>query len=606
LGSDGRSKASSLAALVVLAVAALTLAVLRAQAPVAPAIQGTVTDVQAATVPDMRVVLFPADPSTWSAPNQDRFLAVTVAADGAYQFARVPPGQYRLAVLDAATFGRWPAEDVVSSLAPRAYPLTVQTAPLSFDLNVNMATNPPVLVSVSSLTTARGLAAPLPAGVAVARPGGPPGTGVAAGRVFDEDKRPVSGVEIRIYSYRTMSGVSQLVMMMAPGSVKTDEQGAYRFSGLRPGMYFIGVPAHVFVSRGPGLTASNGLPASITQPDRTKLGYGYTFYPSATTSREATQVRIETGEQSDLDVTLRRQRLVDVAGRVTGGRVLAAVSLVPADPAEGFGGSNQRRVAPEPDGSFMFPDVPLGEYTISATSLSGAVRSPINITGALSAPVELSLRPGIVIAGRVEFVGAPPPAAAPADLRLAIRLIPVSPNGSQSGQTVPIEGSSFRLNNVQPGRYRLDAVLPPPWRIASALLNDVDTMDTSMEIAADGAAPTARVVVVAGETWLDGTVRRNGAPPPATSAVVVFPEEEAGWTAVSRRVRVARPGPAGLYSVTGLPPGRYLVATVERAPANLTAAPTAAMLRSLAPRAVKVELALGAPTKLDLTLDNER
>jgi len=62
---------------------------------------------------------------------------------------------------------------------------------------------------------------------------------------------------------------------------------------------------------------------------------------------------------------------------------------------------------------------------------------------------------------------------------------------------------------------------------------------------------------------VSGTVRDARGAAAANVTVVVFADDEKLWYPQSRHVNAARTNTAGAFRITGLPPGRYLVAAVE-------------------------------------------
>ena len=67
---------------------------------------GTVTDGMSQPVGDRTVVVFPTDERLWSA-GAHRIRAETLGDDGRYAFKRLPPGSYRLAVVDGVEPDEW-------------------------------------------------------------------------------------------------------------------------------------------------------------------------------------------------------------------------------------------------------------------------------------------------------------------------------------------------------------------------------------------------------------------------------------------------------------------------------------------------------------------
>jgi hypothetical protein len=98
-------------------------------------------------------------------------------------------------------------------------------------------------------------------------------------------------------------------------------------------------------------------------------------------------------------------------------------------------------------------------------------------------------------------------------------------------------------------------------------------------------------------TMLRGVVRQG---PTVTSepTVVVFAEDQQYWTARSRRIRTVRPRSDGVYEITGLPVGSYLITAVDDIPAGGVTGP--AFLATLISTAERVTIGEGGPVVLDI------
>ena len=99
---------------------------------------------------------------------------------------------------------------------------------------------------------------------------------------------------------------------------------------------------------------------------------------------------------------------------------------------------------------------------------------------------------------------------------------------------------------------------------------------------------------------LTGTVRDEQSRPNDDAAVIVFPSDGA-WTnlgASARRLRLVRPSKAGLYTITGLPPGGYDVVAISDALVNQWQDPV--FLKKLSGVASRITLIEGQAQSLDL------
>jgi hypothetical protein len=182
--------------------------------------------------------------------------------------------------------------------------------------------------------------------------------------------------------------------------------------------------------------------------------------------------------------------------------------------------------------------------------------------------VNLALRPGASIRGRVEFRGAATPPQPPALQAISIGIDRADGRGSPSLVSARgrVEASStFATAGVPAGRYVLRvAQAPAGWFFAGAMLNGRDLSSQPFDLAA---ADLTGVTLVFSDrtTTLDGTIAQTSGGPDAAATAVVFPVDRSAWIdngAFPRRLRETRADASGAFSVSGLPPGDYFVAAV--------------------------------------------
>jgi hypothetical protein len=140
----------------------------------------------------------------------------------------------------------------------------------------------------------------------------------------------------------------------------------------------------------------------------------------------------------------------------------------------------------------------------------------------------------------------------------------------------------------------------PGWTFAGAMRGSVDLSDVPFELSAD----LDDVVIRFSDrpSLLRGSVRTPAGEADASAQVLVFPAAAASAerTDSTRRLRATRVGADGAYSINGLPAGEYLVVAV---PDEMAADfPSAALLKSLLPRAMRVTVPANGTVTRDLSI----
>jgi hypothetical protein len=123
----------------------------------------------------------------------------------------------------------------------------------------------------------------------------------------------------------------------------------------------------------------------------------------------------------------------------------------------------------------------------------------------------------------------------------------------------------------------------------------------------EAGAGAVTIVLTDTPTEVSGVVRDEKGAADLDAGVVAFAVDREGWSNYGtspRRLRYLRPNRAGVYRVTGLPPGEYYFAAIDDAAAGNWQDPR--MLDAISRRAERVVLAHGEKKSQDLVTRSVR
>jgi hypothetical protein len=338
--------------------------------------------------------------------------------------------------------------------------------------------------------------------------------------------------------------------------------------------------------------------------------YQTSFYPGASAPTQATVITLKSGEdktQVNFQLALiSTSRVSGIASGPDGPVANLGVRLVV--PGDGIISESEFDVATavtKPDGSFAFYGVPPGQFLLRANkqprheipaellaqpgigNLFGgapAQKGPnemmfatttVSVANADVDGLVVQLSTGFHVSGRVEFesqTNRPLPPLGQIQT-VVFTLIPMDGRqpggllGDISGPDRANDKSEFRTKGYAPGKYFLNVSAPPAWMVKSAVIGGRDVLDAPLDIKD---ADVGGVVVTFTDKMgtLNGTVHAGAETDLSDATVLLFPANYRGWIDAGmnpRRTRTARANRAGAYTFNNVPPGDYLVASLDRA-----------------------------------------
>lgn len=410
--------------------------------------------------------------------------------------------------------------------------------------------------------------------------------GAISGRILDEFGDPLAGANVTAMRLQTTAQGSRTVRTGT--SVPSDDTGAYRIYGLPPGQYYVAAndpsAARLVVLSAPDgsteLQLNGGADTFVTAErvaitsgnvtlgdgETRRTSYAPTYYPGTANIVDAQKLTLGLGEeQAGITLTIVPVRAARITGKVMGSNGMplrAQVSLM-SPMGQGFTPSGGRNGTAN-DGTFTLTNIPPGTYTLNVLGPNvGAVppevaSMPLVVNGEDILGLTVTTGSGASIQGIiVADNGSRLPTSS-----VAVQAVPLqSGSATWTPRDVADENGTFVLEGLL-GAYSLRVQsLPSGWIVKSVTANGLDVSDAAMEFR-PGDRVTVRVELTDRVTQVSGSVRPNRDVRGGT--VVVFADEPARWTGLSRFVKTARVGEDGRFSISGLPPHqRYIAIAID-------------------------------------------
>jgi hypothetical protein len=420
-------------------------------------------------------------------------------------------------------------------------------------------------------------------------------SGVIAGRVVDEFGDPVTEAQLATLRYQYVNGERRL--MPTGGRGTTNDIGEFRLFGLPPGDYFITA------------RLQNAMFSDTDDRSENRTAYAPTFYPGTASVADAQRISIEAGQVvSGITLPLLPVRTVrvsgialDASGKPMGNSTVMAVNPNAMFGAEGFG---QVRA----DGRFTLSGLTPGDYVLRAGDGGSGGETqlatlPITVGDSDITDVQLVAYRQSTITGRVVFESHDNPPAPS-----ALRIVAARPNPMliAGGNAVPKDDLTFEMK-ATPGHalIRANVAAPGVWQLKSVTLNGVDITDVGLEITPNSTIADLVVTMTTEHGELSGIVASVNGETERDCWVIVFSQDSAAWTPLTRRIAATRPGQNNRFQLR-MPPGNYYAVAVDNFDVEQGEWTDPTFLTRVRDRAVTIAIADGDKKSLDLRITSSR
>jgi Carboxypeptidase regulatory-like domain len=375
---------------------------------------------------------------------------------------------------------------------------------------------------------------------------------VISGKVLDESGDPVRHATVSLYREDRRIGVGRIVIMRADS---TDDQGAYEFTRLDTGSYFISVVAtpwyavHPLTSRQPG---TENMPAADRSLD---LAYAITYYGDATEPDDASPIPVRGGDRLQADIHLAPVPALHLLFHAPeNGRdgFRMPVFLKPSfDGMELVQAGSMQSVSP---GLFEITGVAAGKYHVRmrGNGRGDQANSEIDLSTDGQDLDTAKMEPASNIKTTVRLLGE---AALPPHLGIALRN---SKMRIAAWEEVNAKGE-LEFQGVAPGKYEVLAFAESKaFSVVQVSSRNSETSGHILNVAA-GSSDTISLSLVGGTVEVEGFAKRASKAVPG-AMVVLVPKDPESHRELFRRDQSDQDGSFSLGDVI---PGSYTIVAIE-------------------------------------------
>ena len=419
--------------------------------------------------------------------------------------------------------------------------------------------------------------------------------GVITGKVFDEDGEPMAGVSV--------SAMRQVYTDGRKGFKTTNEQqtndlGEFRIFGLAPGRYYISAEMPTW-NRIVG-----DREFSSSEKSSRERGYAKIYYPNAQQAASASSVYVKEGEEiPSVDIFMKEVTVYRVRGKVqylfphrgTGDTQFAVTRRGQTTGWDFIA----VQVVVKADSSFEIPELPPGEYTVTAFfSDQGKFYSTQEDVDVVNADVDrltLVIAPGVDIPGQLVWDGKPSLEGERATVYLSPEESGVIVRGSEAHVD---ENSQFTLKEVPQGTFRISVDgISKDCYIKEVQFGEVVLPDHLLH-AKRGITGLLDITISTKGARLQGVVANDESLAVAGVWVVAVPEESK--RSLRYLYKYVTTDQYGRYDLWGLAPGEYMISAWDGVVLGEWEDPE--FLKANGAKGVTVELSDGDKKSADLQL----
>jgi 5-hydroxyisourate hydrolase-like protein (transthyretin family) len=342
--------------------------------------------------------------------------------------------------------------------------------------------------------------------------------------------------------------------------VNTDDVGAYEFTGLAPGDYFIsasGRPWYADSNAGMMHVSSTQEAAKEIRHSPLDLVYATTFYADVTNPDDATPIPLKGGDRLQINFALHPQPALHLLVHTPVPDDPRQMNMGPAPALEQqiFGTSDYT----ETNSRFLAPglteiSVAPGQYRLRLSGGPSAQTTRMT-TIDISSDQSVDAGTGQVLADVTGKVAMASGEALP--LHMAIAL--TSSESQNTRGSMADKDGNFELANIVPGKYRLDGWANGKHLFISKLAATGAQIDGDQIIISGNPVMLAATVYDDPELEVTGFAKKAGKPAPGVMIVLV-PQNAADNRDLFRR---DQSDSDGSFSLRDVIPGKYTVVAIE-------------------------------------------